>query len=167
MYSDLFYGGELIPTIVEGSSAESKMLQKTMRILPNHVRVTQNHGIFFIGIKGINRQSIDSPSWFNCAEAKSVFFFLLKLYKLGVSNTDIGIITPYLQQVKAIRSLISDSNVLMPKVGTVEEFQGQERHIIIISTVRSSNHLIEKDQKHSLGFVRSGKRLNVAVSRAK
>jgi len=42
-------------------------------------------------------------------------------------------------------------------VGSVEEFQGQERLIIIISTVRSTMALLKEDYKLQLGFLRNPK----------
>lgn len=39
----------------------------------------------------------------------------------------------------------------------MEEFQGQERRVILVSTVRSSANYIKTDQYFSLGFVKNEK----------
>lgn len=48
-------------------------------------------------------------------------------------------------------------------VGSVEQLQGQERDIIIISTVRSKPELISFDTKFNLGFVSNAKVYNCTV----
>lgn len=54
-----------------------------------------------------------------------------------------------------------------PKIGSVEEFQGQERDIILLTTVRSCSPAVDRDVRHLLGFVRNPQRINVAISRAR
>jgi helicase MOV-10 len=49
----------------------------------------------------------------------------------------VGVITPYRKQVEKLKKLLDAHGYGMVKVGTVEEFQGQEMRVIIISTVRS------------------------------
>lgn len=77
-------------------------------------------------------------------------------------------ITPYRKQVQKIRESLSMKDPRSEiKVGSVEEFQGQERRVIILSTVRSNTEHLQHDAKFNLGFLRNPKRFNVAVTRAK
>ncbi len=46
-------------------------------------------------------------------------------------------------------------------VGSTEQFQGQERKIIIISTVRSQVELLKEDFEFNLGFLKNPKRCSV------
>ncbi|KAF9027400.1 RNA helicase [Hymenopellis radicata] len=125
--------------------------------------------ILFIGMSGKDDREASSPSFFNIQEALMVKEKVEALRgdrKLRLSDADIGIIAPYHAQVQKIRRLLSTSASGI-KVGSVEEFQGQERKVIIISTVRSSREFVEYDLRHTLGFVASPRRFNVAVTRAK
>lgn len=75
-----------------------------------------------------------------------------------VKETDIGVISPYRAQRDRISEQFHDE---FPKIeiGTVDAFQGREKKIILLTTVRSLT-------KH-VGFLRNEKRLNVAMTRAK
>lgn len=93
---------------------------------------------------------------------------ITKLFSLGFTENDIGVITPYSLQVKDLRLLCEHQfENRSIKIGSVEEFQGQERNIIIISTVRSKSKNMLNDEKYGLGFIKNSRRLNVAISRAR
>lgn len=54
--------------------------------------------------------------------------------------TDVGIITPYAGQCRMMKEALTLAGLDID-VGTAEVFQGQERQIIIISTVRTNEEL--------------------------
>lgn len=57
--------------------------------------------------------------------------------------------------------MMEDSEVcrvyLVPQVGSVEEFQGQEKMVIMVSAVRSSNSYVKMDQDFNIGFLTNEK----------
>ncbi|EDW17931.2 probable RNA helicase armi [Drosophila mojavensis] len=167
VYSKLFYDNELVSMVSEKDSREAHTLAKLQTIFEPHLDMPRTHGTFFHGILGENMQDMDSPSWFNPAEAREVFLLTITLYRHNVHPDNIGILTPYAKQVKTLRSMFIAADVNMPKIGSVEEFQGQERDIMLISTVRSSECNLRSDARYNLGFVRCNKRMNVAISRAR
>ncbi len=113
----------------------------------------------------------NSPSWFNPDEAIVVNEWIQKVreYKrAGCSASGIGVISPYRKQVDKIKQLLkhsmpTDYKSLM--VGSVENFQGQERRVIIVSIVRSQAQYLAFDAKYNLGFLDQPKRFNVATTR--
>ncbi|KAG8686305.1 hypothetical protein FRC11_009171 [Ceratobasidium sp. 423] len=107
-----------------------------------------------------------SPSYFNPHEASLVKEYVQGLIPFIATPRNIGIVTPYKAQVRKIRKLLKDNGVTNIDIGSVEQFQGQERQVIIVSTVRSNKDLLSFDLKHTLGFVSNPKRLNVAITRA-
>ena len=96
----------------------------------------------------------DSKSIINGLEADISVSIAQDYLNAGAGEDDIGIISPYADQVK----LIQEKTPV--EVKTVDGFQGREKEIIIISTVRSNPH-------GNIGFLKDLRRLNVAITRAK
>jgi len=131
--------------------------------------------IIFHGVLGKDEREEKSPSFFNRSEATIVMNYvrnLLEERSLGIKPSEIGIISPYKQQVKKLRQCLAAEKGKGDlrkeiRVGSVEEFQGTESPIIIISTVRSSEEYLKMDAEFKLGFLKNPKRFNVAITRAK
>jgi helicase MOV-10 len=129
--------------------------------------------LLFFGVEGEAQRESDSPSWFNLSEIEVVLDFvkLLGIEDGKISALDIGIITPYQKQVSKLKSILktystNTNNYENISVGSCEQFQGQEKRVIIVSTVRSSLDILDNDLYFNLGFVSNPKRFNVAVTRA-
>lgn len=104
--------------------------------------------------------------------------------RVHTSLGSIGIITPYSEQLGELRRSFQKAGLVNPsstknnsssssdgcvsqsdsyldiELNTVDGFQGQEKDIIIISTVRSNDY-------GNIGFLADPRRLNVAITRAK
>ena len=109
-----------------------------------------------------------SPGYKNEGELKAIDLVLKALQQAdGYSefvnaqqkpeDKEIGIITFYSAQSREIRKKYKGKNYRMD---VVDRFQGMERNIIIVSTVRSN-------PKNNIGFAKEIERINVAFSRAR
>ena len=127
--------------------------------------------MIFHGVIGQDMKEQSSPSFFNVEEVIIVRDYIKQLLDMKdnkVKPSEIGVIAPYRRQVQKIRQILRKNNLDKDiMVGSTEEFQGQERRIIIVSTVRSSPEYVNIDSQYRLGFLRNPKRFNVAITRAK
>ncbi|XP_071140956.1 putative helicase MOV-10 [Mytilus edulis] len=128
--------------------------------------------IIFHGVIGQDMREARSPSFFNAEEVSVVHSYVNSLLKekkrgLKINPKDIGIISPYRKQVQKLQQLMRSNTWADIQIGSVEEFQGQEKKIIIVSTVRSNPEYLSLDMDFKLGFLKNPKRFNVTLTRAK
>ena len=140
-----FYNGDLI--------AEADMTRSHRFVDWEHLP-KRGFPIIFHGVEGEDMREANSPYWFNPDEEQYVKMYVDLLVKGTRKNRcmakEIGIITPYHRQVQKIRNILEAHGYGDCKVGSVEEFQGSERPVIILSTVRSTVDFIQFDQKHKV-----------------
>ena len=128
--------------------------------------------ILFHSVRGRDlyeiEQSSGLSSWKNNHEAEQIVDwvkFLIQNY--GVDSKEIGIMAPYRGQVKSIRSLLRKDDLRTVNVGTVEDYQGAERPIILLSVTRATSKFIKQDKEKAVGLIYQPERFNVAITRAK
>ena len=180
--SALFYEGTLQPY---ASPALVNSLSN-WEGLPNK----RNFPLLFLGVVGEDVFEESYSSFSNPMEAQAVVAVIRDLLSSrrvagGVSTNDIGVIAPYRKQVLILRQLLRAAGLGALRVGSVDDFQGLEETIIIISTTvsrprtgmfdaagASSSEPGAKNGGASestapLGILRNARRFNVALSRAK
>ena len=144
-----FYGGKLLSHI---SNA-------------NHLIQEGDNSLIWIDTSGCGFEeqiSTEHRSKWNEGE----YFILREHFMQQIDkyqDCSIGIISPYAQQVRYIKSQISEDEIIRAHdvtINSIDGFQGQEKDIIYISLVRSN-------EKGELGFLKDLRRLNVAITRAK
>lgn len=115
-----------------------------------------------------SRETTRSVSRFNAGEAAMAVNLYLTLKNACPPDMiagKVGVITPYSQQMEELRNcfrraLGADRFENEVEINTVDGFQGREKDIIILSTVRA-------DPKAGVGFLNDIRRMNVALTRAK
>jgi hypothetical protein len=128
--------------------------------------------VTFLPVEG--REQRDGTSYTNQAEVNAVQELLRAVLAGGeIKPSEIGIITPYAAQVRLFRQClgIPSKAELMgpaaaaqaancPDVASVDGFQGREKELIFMSTVRAN-------ERGNVGFTGDPRRLNVSFTRAK
>ncbi|KAI4292359.1 regulator of nonsense transcripts 1 [Pancytospora philotis] len=115
---------------------------------------------FFYVSNGKEEISQSGTSFINRAEAVLVENIIRYLFKNGVLEQQIGVITPYEGQRSYILSKIFANEPGNLEISNVDGFQGREKDFIIVSLVRSNTY-------QGIGFVADKRRMNVALTRAK
>jgi len=158
--NQLFYNNELIAdkNVKNHTLADFDLKEPTKYkdiLDPNLVLV-------FVDTKGVEaKESLPdrSTSYENIVEANIAVDLVKELIDIGLKEKDLGVISPYLSQVKRIKTLLSQEDIGV-EVKSVDGFQGREKEVIIISFVRSN-------EEGKIGFLKDLRRLNVAITRAK
>ncbi|KAL2630305.1 hypothetical protein R1flu_014991 [Riccia fluitans] len=145
-------------------------VQPSERLIPKGLQwPNKEKPLVFIECAGLEETTALGNSWFNRAEALQVVKVVNSLIGSKVpdlSSVDIGVITPYSAQVRLLQDLLlrsedaDKSRFTDLEVKTVDGFQGREKEVIVISTVRAN-------AEGRLGFVADPRRMNVALTRAK
>jgi DNA polymerase alpha-associated DNA helicase A len=100
-----------------------------------------------------------SSSHSNPLEAALTINYVRSLIAAGVKDTEIAVITPYNGQLALLSSALRPDYPGL-ELGSVDGFQGREKEAIVVSLVRSND-------KREAGFLKEGRRLNVAMTRAR
>ncbi|CAH9069924.1 unnamed protein product [Cuscuta epithymum] len=123
----------------------------------------------FIDVRCGNEEVISGHKFRNMVEVAVVCELVANLFQECArwkQKVSVGIISPYAAQVDAIKENVQTAYNIHAYSGfsvdvrSVDGFQGGEKDIIIISTVRSNG-------SGSVGFLTSSQRANVALTRAR
>ena len=165
--NERFYGGALVAC----AEPLRSHVMCAWAGLPEAARSKQGgFPLLFHGVAGEDMREGNSPSWFNPEEATAVLAHVRSVLAqpgTGITQADIGVVSPYHKQVQKIAALLRTHRLDGVTVGSVERFQGGERGVIILFAVRSSQEHVPFDARHALGFLSNPKRFNVAITRAR
>ena len=121
--------------------------------------------IQFITHTELETDSRESTSYSNPHEAKYTAELARYFLNQGYEREQITILTPYMGQVLLLRKEMPRDVFEGVKITAVDNYQGEENDIIILSLVRSSN--ASPERRNPIGFVGIENRICVSLSRAK
>jgi len=155
--SQEFYDGEL----VADESVADHRLEVSGKPSGKHMKkiFDPENVVLFLDSKGHWPESSrkGSSSKENKKEAKKVVDIVKECMKLDVAPEDIGVISPYDDQVELLKEKLDVEGL---EIKTVDGFQGRQKDVIVLSFVRSN-------QEGNIGFLEDLRRLNVSITRAR
>jgi helicase MOV-10 len=125
--------------------------------------------LLLVAVRGHQDSEYPEPSLFNLFEVFEVLQWIDRLIASGrVRAGDIGVICCYhAQKMKLLKALSSTAALSEVEVGTVEEYQGREKVVTIVTTTRTRVHVQPHHRRSELvGFLSNPRRFNVALTRA-
>lgn len=132
--SQLFYNDELIPK----ASPKITNFALNWEHLPN-----KEVPVIFHAVNGATRSTANCFSLFNEMEIDTVMFYVKEIVENGINGNEIalsevGIVSPYRLQCQFLKKRLRFAGWKEIEVGSAEQFQGKEKKVIILSTVRSN-----------------------------
>ncbi|CAF0906280.1 unnamed protein product [Brachionus calyciflorus] len=147
-----------ISTLMKHFYGDTIKNDKSVFTYPNIRGLTKN--IYFIGHSEMEKRLSDNTTKINYFEAQYLAKLCSYLVKQDYDQSKITVLTMYLGQMMEIRKLLRSTGLNGVKVSTVDNYQGEENDIILLSLVRSN-----PDGK--IGFLSIKNRVCVALSRAR
>jgi senataxin len=174
--SKMFYQGKLLNGVDLNSCYPPYIRNQHSIVTATGTRASHHQAIFppflFFDLKSSQDEIKSSLSRLNHQEAVCLInilkVFLLQSMHASPAHIEIGIITPYLEQLNELNRMISRtdwrelglSRTPDIELNTVDSFQGREKDVIFISCVRAND-------EGSIGFLSDIRRMNVALTRPK
>lgn len=160
--SELFYNGRLQCQ----ASPEISAACKDFELLEDG----ENFPLMVYNVsKGKEMSKLDTPSYYNLVECEAVAKLIEALIlseNVNIHTGEIAVITCFRAQVLKLREVLRSRKLSNVNVGVVEDFQGQEQKVVIISTVLTQKQDRWSSLTGGLGFMTDPKRFNVAITRA-
>ena len=171
-----------------GKKTQNSEKEHHLNIISNHRQIIEpKKHVYFVDCKKFESKETDSTSIYNSNEADVVVELIKQInesykshpnFKPEISKDrdermSLGVICTYGDQARVIKQKMKASKVKLGMfndkpdartiISTVDDFQGDERDIIILSMVRNPQNRGKSDP----GFVTAYQRINVALSRAR
>ena len=116
--------------------------------------------LFFIDHCELEMFMSGTQSYCNSHEAEFLAAFCYYLVLQGYRKEQITVLTMYTGQVLELKKKMPKFKVQGVKICAVDDYQGEENDIILLSLVRSN-------EEQSIGFLKESNRICVALSRAR